>query len=190
MNIDKTKIYGFGDWHGKMDWPVIGMKVEPNHFKTLGIIFSCNYDKALEDTWKQVITKIRRRIPLIKTRNLTIYQKVIIVNVLLASKIWYVAHVYPLPITFCNEIEREFLDFIFKRNYRPIKRVVLFNSKVLGGLGLINIELKALRSCIMYLIGIPCYLISLSVVRWHLYSKMFSWVKLKKTKKIVTGFTP
>ena len=75
INIDKTKIYGFGDWHGKMDWPVTGMKVEQNHFKTLGIIFSCNYDKALEDTWKQVTTKIRRRIPLIKTRNLTIYQK-------------------------------------------------------------------------------------------------------------------
>ena len=48
-----------------------------------------------------------------------------------------------------------------------------------------------LRTCIMYLIGISSYLISLSVARCHLYSKMFSWVKLKKNKKkIVTGLTP
>merc|ERR1712082_170064 len=42
---------------------------------------------------------------------------------------------------------------------------------------------KALRTCVTYLIGITHYLISLSVVRCHLYSKMFSWVKLKKKKK-------
>ena len=45
-----------------------------------------------------------------------------------------------------------------------------------------------LRTCIMHLIGIMGYLVSLSVARCHLYSKMFSWVKLKK--KIVTGLTP
>ena len=41
-----------------------------------------------------------------------------------------------------------------------------------------------LRTCIMYLIAISCYLVSLSVVRQHLYSKMFNWVKFKKKKKM------
>ena len=143
LNIEKTKIYGFGDWRGKTDWPVRGLKVELNHFKTLGIIFSSDYASALDATWQQVSNKIKRRIPLIVNRQLTIYQKVVIVNSLLASKIWYIAHVYPMPITFCKIIEKDFLNFIWKINYRPIKKDVICNRKELGGLGLINIELKS-----------------------------------------------
>ena len=143
INIHKTKIYGFGEWVGKLDWPISGIKVEHKYFKTLGIFFSCNYDEALDATWKHVANKIKRRVPLIKNRNLTIYQKAVIVNSLLASKVWYVSHVYPLPTTFSNQIEKEFLDFIWKINYRPIKRVTLYNPKTSGGLGLINIEEKA-----------------------------------------------
>ena len=71
------------------------------------------------------------------------YQKAVIVNSLLSSKIWYVAHVYPLPITFIKQIEIEILNFIWKINYRAIKRDILYNSKTSGGLGLINIGIKA-----------------------------------------------
>ena len=143
INIGKTKIYGFGEWKGKVDWPIPGIKVELNYFKTLGIFFSCDYEVALDVTWQQLVNKIKRRIPLIKNRGFTIYQKVIIVNALLASKIWYISHVYPLPITFSKQIESEFLNFIWKVNYRPIKRDILYNPKTSGGLGLINIEAKS-----------------------------------------------
>ena len=143
LNVNKTKIYGFGAWHKRTNWPIVGLKVETEHFLTLGIIFSCHYNVALEATWQQIINKIKRRIPLIIDRNLSLYQKVILVNSLLASKIWYVSHVYPLPLTFCKLIENEFLNFIWKRNYRPIKRDVLYNPKIHGGLGLVNIFLKA-----------------------------------------------
>ena len=108
LNVNKTKIYGFGEWNGKMDWPVAGLKVEQNYFKTLGINFSNDYGVAIDATWQQITNKIKRRIPLIINRNLTIYQKVIIINSLLASKIWYAAHVYPLPISFCKQIETSF----------------------------------------------------------------------------------
>jgi len=42
--------------------------------------------------------------------------------------------------------------------------------------------ISSLRTCIMHLIGISSYHVSLSVARCHMYSKMFSWVKFKKKK--------
>ena len=143
INLRKTKIYGFGEWENRINWPIKELKIEVEYFKTLGIFFSCKYDVALEKTWNMITNKIRNRIPLIRDSYFTLYQKSAIVNSLLSSKIWYVSHVYPLPLHFSKLINTEIFGFIWKKNYDPIKRNVLCNPKLNGGIGIIDIFYKA-----------------------------------------------
>ena len=144
INISKTKIFGFGEWKNRTFWPIKNIKTEMEHFKTLGIIFSTNYDTAIELTWETIYEKICKRIKIIKTRNYTLYQRAVIVNALLASKIWYTAHIYPYPTEISNKINTEIYTFIWGgENRKPLQRDILCNPKEEGGIGLINIFTKA-----------------------------------------------
>ena len=102
-------------------WPIKDLKVELEYFKALGIFFSINYNKALDETWKDINRKLEKRIKMIKNWEFTLYQKAILINSLIASKIWYAAHTYPLPESFVGSIVKEiYLNFIWnskKRSY-------------------------------------------------------------------------
>ena len=37
LNIQKTKVYGFGLWRDRVNWPIARLKIEVDHFSTLGI---------------------------------------------------------------------------------------------------------------------------------------------------------
>ena len=78
-------------------------------------------------------------LPVIRNSNYTLYQKACIVNSLLATKIWYVAQVYPLTMDIATRINIEIYRFIWGSNRDPIERDILYNLKVHGGIGLINI---------------------------------------------------
>ena len=143
INIRKTKIFGYGGWKNRTNWPIKEIKVEVDHFKTLGINFSTNYKLAVELTWTNIYNKICKRINMIRNRYFTLYQKACIVNSLLASKIWYTAHVYPFPMKTSKMIEKEIYRFIWNSNKDSIQRDVLCSSKENGGIGLINIFTKA-----------------------------------------------
>ena len=121
LNLRKTKIYGFGEWDNRINWPIKDVKIEMEYFTTLGITFSCKYDVALDKTWNMILNKIKNRIPLIRDNYFTLYQKSVIVNSLLSSKIWYASHVYPLPLQISKLINKELFGFIWKYNYDPIK---------------------------------------------------------------------
>ena len=139
----KTKIYSFGKWKGKLDWPIKDIKVESEHFKTLGITYSTDYNKALDITWNSICNKLEKRIQIIKNRNFTLYQKAALINSLIASKIWYAAHTYPLPVSFVKVINKVIFNFIWNSKADHIKRDTLCGPKLDGGIGLINIEIKA-----------------------------------------------
>ena len=61
VNIDKTRVYGFGKWEKRKNWPIQNLRVEEECFKTLGIYFSVDYDIALNNMWKYIYNKIKRR---------------------------------------------------------------------------------------------------------------------------------
>ena len=143
LNLKKTKVYGFGDWENRVNWPIKDLKIEMEYFTTLGITFSCKYDISINKTWQMIVTKIKNRIPMIRDRYFTVYQKSVIVNSLLSSKIWYAAHVYPLPLEFSKKINHELFGYVWKYNYDPIKRDVLCNPKCNGGIDIINVFYKA-----------------------------------------------
>ena len=141
LNLKKTRIYGFGEWQGRLKWPIKDIKVEVEKVKTLGIFYSINYNKALDDTWKDVLKKLEKRTQMIGRQRFTLFQIAALVNSLVSSKIWYVAHTYPLPVSIASLIKKVIFHFIWKKDH--IKRDVLCRPKLEGGIGLINIEMKA-----------------------------------------------
>ena len=143
INLRKTKVYGFGKWKDRTDWPVKEIKVEIGYFFSLGIFFSCDYDNALKLMWNHVYNKVKNRIPIIAKRYFTLYQKASLINCLLTSKLWYVSHVYPLPLKITMLINKEIFSFLWGSCTNPIKREVLYNKRINGGLGLLNIYQKS-----------------------------------------------
>ena len=93
--------------------------------------------------WKYIYDKIKIRLTLIRNRNFTLYQKATLINCLIASKLWYVAHVYLLPKNYVTMINQVIFNFIWGSDGRPLKREVLYNKKENGGLGLLDIDQKA-----------------------------------------------
>ncbi|CAL4141924.1 unnamed protein product, partial [Meganyctiphanes norvegica] len=129
MNLKKTKVYGFGRWEKLRIWPIKELKVEEEYFTSLGIHFSSHYEISLRSMWKYIYDKIKNRLSMIKHRNFTLYQKVALINGLIASKLWYIAHIYPLPMEYTILINKEIFNFIWGSHTNPIKRDVLYNSK-------------------------------------------------------------
>ena len=67
------------------------------------------------------------------------------VNVYMASTIWYTAQVLPLPSSFCKQIDQELGRFIFRGRITMgrLKLEQLCHPVTKGGLGLFNTERKA-----------------------------------------------
>ena len=185
MNIRKTSVYGFGRWKGRLIWPIDGLKTEVEYFSTLGIVYSENYDKALDVTWNKVFNKIKNRIPLMANRFFTLYQKAALVNCLLSSKIWYISHVYPLPMQYCMLINREIFHFIWGSYSNPLKRDVLYNDKSNGGLGLLNIFEKSKSILVRTVIRNFLFSERDDLIRFYMASKVgniFSITNLPRNK--------
>ena len=123
-----------GSRKGRVNWPIEGLKVEIEYFSTLGIIYSESYDHALEVIWSKTYNKIKNRIPMMANRAFTLYQKAALVNSLIASKLWYISHVYPLTYKYSILINREIFHFIWGSYTNPLKRDTLYNDKNNGGI--------------------------------------------------------
>ena len=123
------------------------MKVEFKYFKTLGVFFSTDYDTALTKSWDEITKNVKTSLGIITGRNANIYQRAILVNSLIASKIWYTSHVYPLPFEHEKDINLHIFRYIWNSfGRKPLERVernVLYKRKDEGGIGLLNIHIKA-----------------------------------------------
>ena len=47
LNREKTKIYGIGAWNGRVEWPLPWIKSSTQSIKSLGIIYSNNYNSSI-----------------------------------------------------------------------------------------------------------------------------------------------
>ena len=86
---------GLGAWANKSDWPITWIS-SVICTKVLGIYYCINYDDTLNKNWEIVENKLRSRIEMLSKRYLSIYQKAIIVNTLVLSKLWYLTHVFEI----------------------------------------------------------------------------------------------
>ena len=143
LNYKKTSIIGLGQWDGRLNWPVNGLKAVTSSCKILGIFHHNNYDEATKMNWEQVENGIVRCIGQLSTRKLTLFQKALILNSKVLAKAWYISHIYPMPRDVGKRIERSSFKYLWNGNYHPINRKTMYLPKLKGGCGIIDINCKS-----------------------------------------------
>ena len=139
LNRDKTKLLLVGSLKGAQT-NQIGVKILLNKIKVLGIwTGSENCDK---DNWDPIVLKIMNTFKVWKMRNLTIYGRACITQILALSKLWYVGSVITPPKEIIETIEKEITSFLWRGKQHLINREIVRLPKNDGGLGIANIEEK------------------------------------------------
>ena len=113
----------------------------------LGVVLCINESDFNCLNWSVKIDKIKRIIALWRMRNLTYYGKVVIVKLLLISQLIYLATCYKIPDKHIKELNKIIFSFLWNSKKEKVKRVVVMNSVLQGGLGMIDIEsrMKSLK---------------------------------------------
>ena len=143
LNKNKTKIYGLGLWKNKVEWPIPWLTTSLNSFKSLGVIFDNDYEIAVTKNWDKIFDSVDIKIKIMQNVKLTIYQKAVMINCIIYSKLWYISHIYPLPLKHANKINKLAFHYLWGKKWEPIKRSTLCLAKCEGGLGILDIYHKS-----------------------------------------------
>ena len=143
LNKDKTTIMGIGKWKNRKNWPLDWIK-SVDCTKILGIYFHNDYVNTLEENWRVVTKKIETSVNVLSQRKLSLFQKAIVINSLILSKVWYIAHTLPPVKQYIMKINASIFRYMWCGSYHPINRNTLCLPRESGGVGIINIHFKAL----------------------------------------------
>ena len=90
-----------------------------------------------------MLNKIQSHVRCIHGRRLTLFQRASYSNACILSRLWYVAHVYPLSSFYGNQINKEVFKYLWGGRYEPIKRTTVWRGKEEGGMGVFDCIAKA-----------------------------------------------
>merc|ERR1712240_220654 len=90
----------------------------------LGIKYTNNFVESVDLCWSDVNIRISKKVQTLYNRKLTLFQRSVIVNSLLASLIWFHAQTYPLPIKWPKKLNVILFNFIWNSKVEPIARSV------------------------------------------------------------------
>ena len=159
INYDKSQGLWLGKWRGRDDDPFRGLypdahktiKWTSGNVKYLGVYVG-NDDPALQ-TFTEIVPKMLKKLHFWKPLRLPLLAKARVIEIYIASKLWYAANFYPIPLSLTNEIDRAFLDYInFPRETNNVSRVEMEKLRERGGIKLINTQLKSMTPKVHWLI--------------------------------------
>ena len=142
LNRDKCSITGMGNWMDRTDWPIPWLRTETD-LKILGIFYCQTEIETLEKNWDSIVSKVERAANMLSDRYLSLFQKAIIINSMLLSKVWYVSHTLPLSKKYAQRINSIIFRYLWKGKYQPVGRATLFLPKKEGGLNIVSVYHKA-----------------------------------------------
>ena len=139
--LNKLKSWGLliGNW-GNMQMDLYGIHWTKDNIKICGV--KLGNHKFVEDTWETVWRKFWNVIKLNKLRDLRLFGKGVIINTLALSKLWYVVAVFPIDNDFIHKFKSEMFSSLWGGKTECLKRGVLYNKEVEGGINLVDIEIK------------------------------------------------
>jgi hypothetical protein len=138
LNRSKTEGMYLGWWRRREDTPRLSIAWVKT-MKVFGILFG---SVTQDDIWHPLYKKIDNTLRLFSGRTLSLYGKAQLVNVMVLSKLWYVATVVPPSRYYIDRIQKRVFDFIWSSGFEPIKRETMYLPREKGGIGLVNIKLK------------------------------------------------
>ena len=107
--------------------------------KVLGIHFFADPLQTENYNWTKAIGKLKKKFEVLKKRNLSLKGKVVLLNTVALSKIWFISNVLRLPQWAFKEIEALIFDFLWDTTGSELlKRQTLYLALNNGGLGILN----------------------------------------------------
>lgn len=125
----------------------IQFKEEMQHIKILGVWVGMDSNKANILNWEGVLNGIGKRLRFWQARDLTLRGKVLIINSLMLSKVWYVLGVTPLSHVYYKRMKELVLKFLWGNGRAKIAYNTLLGNIKEGELGLLDpfLRMRTLR---------------------------------------------
>ena len=76
-------------------------------------------------------------------RKLTLFQRTLVINSKILSRVWYISQVYPMPVEVGKRLEQYIFKYLWHGNYQSVNRSTMHLRKCNGGSGIINVAVKA-----------------------------------------------
>ena len=126
---------------------VLGFKTTKEPIKVLGVHLSYNTYKCTEENFHAKIKKMKTKLNLWLSRDLTIYGKSLLVKALGISQLVYAASMLTVPESIIKTVQENLFAFLWKNRKDKINRVVMYQPVEKGGVNFVNFHtvIKSLR---------------------------------------------
>ncbi|MGL5244158.1 MAG: RNA-directed DNA polymerase, partial [Sarcina sp.] len=139
VNEEKTVYIKFGEVSDLKE--VCGF-TEVQEMKILGVKLGKDEKSVTDRMWEEVIGAMKNKLNFWERRILNLKGKILIVNVLMLTKMWYILSVVPMPNWFEKRVKEYVMDFIWEKKTPRIAYNTLIGRPEEGGLGLVDVEQK------------------------------------------------
>ena len=141
INYEKTRGLWVGKWKDRQDKPM-NIKWTNKNIKRLGVYFG--NDNPSKQTYDEIIPKIVRSMNYWKQFRLSKFAKARVIEIFHASRLWFAAKFYSIPVDIQNKLQNEFVAYInFPNSTHTVCQEELQKLRLDGGLKLIDIKSKA-----------------------------------------------
>ncbi len=115
---------------------------EVQETKMLGVTLGKDEKGARERMFENVVGEMEKRLRFWKGRSLSLKGKILVVNVLMLSKMWYILTVMATPRWVEMRIKRCVVEFVWEKKPPRIAYNTLIGQIDKGGMGLADVEIK------------------------------------------------
>ena len=145
MNYEKTEAFWIGSCKHLKETP-FGLRWAQDGVKSLGVYFTYKKEKSDEHNFENKLSKMQKLIDCWRTRNLTIFGKILIIKSLVVSNFVYIASVLPIPKSYISRLETMIFRYLW-RGPDKVTRKSTYGEYEKGGIRMLNIknQFKSLR---------------------------------------------
>ena len=168
MNYQKTKGLWLGQWRSRTDSP-IPIKWTSGNVKHLGI-YQGNKSPDVQ-TFNELKPGVIRNCNYWRQFPLSKLAKARVIEIFLASPLWFAAHFYPIPSDIQREFQNTFFSlFNFPHKVTTVSRQECMKLRKFGGAKLIDVQAKSGASKVKWLMEL-CFRPDLDTHR-HLFTNL------------------
>ena len=141
VNTAKSKALALGGWDDSraiMDIPYC------QKIKILGYHFSDKVNNASKETWSNTTSQVRAAAQNAYYRELSLDMRIKYVHDYLLARIWYVAHIFPIPAENLRQLNTTSSWFIWRGEIFRVPLSTLHRGRDEGGYDLVNIWAKCM----------------------------------------------
>ena len=154
LNKTKTKIMWIGSQKGNKE-KIIGFKCITKPIKALGAFLSYDGDKNNEENFFSKIRKMKTKLNIWQTRDLSLYGRSILAKTVGVSQLIYAASMLTVPEPVIQKTQAELFAFLWRNKKDKIKRQITYQPVSDGGLNFMNFRtmVKSLNFKHKYFLG-------------------------------------